>query len=486
MNNKTNNIKIYMVGDSTVSPFNDPYYYPRYGYGTQLSNYLVDGVEVINLAMSGRSSKSFLLEDNYKILSSSIEKGDFLIIGFGHNDEKHDDLKRFSTALESSTVEGSFKYYLYNYYIKLASEKKATPILCTPICRANEFNDYTKESGHITKYGDYRKAILELGKETNTEVVDLTSKTENLYKEIGFEKATLFHARIKEAFDTVDKTHLNYYGAKMISYILASEIKTNNYSLATYILNDCNEPKLDELQVNPNYINPDYIPFDSKEYNNKFDIKEEALYGTVFGDCAGDPSDENLGYIVKEVSSGVYHIGQSAKEVKGKIASTEGIAMLFRQIEKNCNFKATVKAKIIKEENVSQSGFGLMLRDDIYINQTSSNKSIVSNYVSAGLYNDKDKSNIIYARENAELKSSLNKDRYYQEGDILDLSIERLGQVAKATVRYNNESYSKDYPDFDFFAIDNNYMYLGLYATRGTVVEFYDFKIEFTGKAIEA
>ena len=63
--------KLFVVGDSTLSGFNDEsYYYPRYGYGTQLNNYL--DLEVINLALSGRSSKSFLLEDNYKILKDSI------------------------------------------------------------------------------------------------------------------------------------------------------------------------------------------------------------------------------------------------------------------------------------------------------------------------------------------------------------------------------------------------------------------------------
>ncbi|MCR4944187.1 MAG: hypothetical protein K5986_07010, partial [Clostridium sp.] len=44
---------------STVSAFNDTYYYPRYGYGTQLQQYFnIDNFKVENLALSGRSSKS--------------------------------------------------------------------------------------------------------------------------------------------------------------------------------------------------------------------------------------------------------------------------------------------------------------------------------------------------------------------------------------------------------------------------------------------
>ena len=81
---------VYVVGDSTLSAFSDDYYLPRYGYGTQLSRYLQEGVQVVNLALSGRSSKSFLTEENYKKLLDGLSCGDFLVIGFGHNDEKHE------------------------------------------------------------------------------------------------------------------------------------------------------------------------------------------------------------------------------------------------------------------------------------------------------------------------------------------------------------------------------------------------------------
>ena len=91
-------ITIYLVGDSTVCAFEDPYYYPRYGYGTQLGGYLDEKATVVNLALSGRSSKSFITEDNYKTLKDSLKAGDYLIIGFGHNDEKSDDAARFTDA----------------------------------------------------------------------------------------------------------------------------------------------------------------------------------------------------------------------------------------------------------------------------------------------------------------------------------------------------------------------------------------------------
>ena len=126
------NTKVYMVGDSTVCSFEDDYYYPRYGYGTKLHKYLKEEASVVNLALSGRSSKSFLEEPNYQTLKDSITEGDYLLIGFGHNDEKTEE-GRYTNPNTSINEEGSLKKSLYDNYIKLAQDVNATPILLTPI-----------------------------------------------------------------------------------------------------------------------------------------------------------------------------------------------------------------------------------------------------------------------------------------------------------------------------------------------------------------
>ena len=78
-------MKLYLVGDSTVASFNDyTYFYPRFGYGTKLQDYF-NNVEVINLALSGRSSKSYLKEKNYLKLKELLKDGDYLLIGFWHH-----------------------------------------------------------------------------------------------------------------------------------------------------------------------------------------------------------------------------------------------------------------------------------------------------------------------------------------------------------------------------------------------------------------
>ena len=172
---------VYLVGDSTVCAFDDKYYYPRYGYGTQLAGYLATEATVVNLALSGRSSKSFITEDNYTTLKNSLKAGDYLLIGFGHNDEKSDDSARFTDASKDYTDPTSFGYHLYEYYIKLALDAGATPILCTPVVRAKTNDDYSGNEGHVTATGDYAQAIRDLGAALEVDVIDLTAITKAEY-----------------------------------------------------------------------------------------------------------------------------------------------------------------------------------------------------------------------------------------------------------------------------------------------------------------
>ncbi len=479
---------VYMVGDSTMSSFNDSYYYPRYGYGTQLENYLDEKATIKNLALSGRSSKSFIVENNYLTLKDSITAGDYLIIGFGHNDEKSDDPARYSSPTGLITDKDSFKYNLYEYYIKLALEKGATPILCTPIVRASSSNDYTGTAAHITETGDYAKAIRELGEETKTTVIDLTAKTKELYEKIGYEEAIKYHAWTTPNKASVDNTHLNIYGAKMVAYTLANELKNSNSNLKNYVKSDITSPTEADRVSNPDYVESSYKPFNESTYKpvTWTNFKTDSWYGTAFGDCGGSPLKS--GFIAEEETQGVFKVGQFGTSNKGKISSsTEGIGMIFKQVSRKKNFKITANVEITECLTVKQAGFGLMLRDDIYVEQAEKNPTILSNYVAAGFYNSNDtESNILYSRENAILKNEGNKVLAYNKGSKAVLTIERLGQVVKTMVVYEGQTYIATYTDFDFFAIDNEYMYVGMYATRGTVATFTNVDFQITGNAIEA
>ena len=117
---KSQKRRIFLTGDSTVSPFKDPFYIPRNGWGMKMQDFIdEDKAEVVNLAISGRSSKSFLSERNYDVLKKYIKAGDFLFIGFGHNDEKLE-AARYSNANGGKHENGSFQNYLFENYVLAA------------------------------------------------------------------------------------------------------------------------------------------------------------------------------------------------------------------------------------------------------------------------------------------------------------------------------------------------------------------------------
>lgn len=493
---------LFLVGDSTVCSFSDSYYYPRYGYGTQISEFMDSKLTVRNLALSGRSSKSFLIESNYTTLKNEIKKGDYLAIGFGHNDEKSDDATRFTNASLPTSDSNSFKYSLYEYYCKLAIEKEATPILCTPIVRLESSNNYTGTSGHnytSSGIGDYSEAIRELGEEKGIAVVDLTTATKTEYEALGYNEAIYYHAMTKATssdggatlapdLTSVDKTHINIYGAKFVAYSFAASLLQGESSLKNYVLSDISKPTKDkELAANPAYT---YVAYSAPALSSyapasMFATTTEGWYGTAFGALGGSP--ESKGFVAHETAAGEYEIGQEL--LTGKFSSSaDGFGFVFKQVSINDNFTITAQAEVTAFTAKSQAGFGLMLRDDCYINQTA-NGTVSSNFVAAGFLaaSDTAMTSIFSRSTSAALTKSDNVNiPLYQLGSKAEFKIERIGQVVNCTVIYSGTTYTETFTDFDFIQVDSQYMYVGMFATRGTIAKFTNVVYTYTGSSMGA
>ncbi len=503
--------KIYVVGDSTVCSFSDSYYLPRYGYGTQLYNYFnVQENQVNNLALSGRSSWSFTYETNYTTLKSSIGAGDYLIIGFGHNDQKDDIYTNPNLTTDSSeqidgvinkqpkTHYASFKRSLYENYIKVAEDAGATAILCTPIVRLNDKNDYSGNSGHIRATsdggknpgGDWAKAIRELGEEKNVDVVDLTELTKNDYIAKGYTEAAKYHAATgakwtddtktaKEATGT-DGTHTNMYGAKMNAYYIANALKSSSNPISKNIKDNILKPTYENdynAGINSDYEIIDYKPFDPTTSGTSMlgALQAENWYATAFGSMGAAMSTETGSVTQNETSDGSLSFTVEEKLEKLKIASgEEGIVCAFTQLASNATFKISADVTINDYTAHAQTGFGIMLRDDIYIDKRDS--SILSNYAAAGVYGLSTAANILYTRENGALKP-VNKAQTLDTEKTHTLSIERSGKTVTVTF----DGMSQQYPDFDVVVKDSEYMYICLYTSRGTAVTFNNVNLQITG-----
>ena len=77
---------LFFAGDSTLD--DNGFKHPYRSWGRESAFYLKSGHSISNFAVSGASTRSFKSSGRWASLSKCIKKGDYVIIQFGHNDQK--------------------------------------------------------------------------------------------------------------------------------------------------------------------------------------------------------------------------------------------------------------------------------------------------------------------------------------------------------------------------------------------------------------
>jgi lysophospholipase L1-like esterase len=228
--NPNNEITIFMVGNSTMAdkPFKDGN--PEKGWGQILPLYFNEGVKIENYAVNGRSTKSFLDEGRWEVVLNKINKGDYVIIEFGHNDAKKEDPKRFADA------NTNYRWNLEKF-VDETREKDAIPILATPIVRRR----FDEQGNFYDVHGDYPKVVREVAKEKNVILIDLHKKSEELLKQYGEENSKKLFLHIRQGeYPSLpegrkDDTHFSPTGAFRICDLAAEEIRLKIKELASFL-----------------------------------------------------------------------------------------------------------------------------------------------------------------------------------------------------------------------------------------------------------
>ena len=473
---------VWIVGDSTVSAFTDNYYYPRYGWGTQIDKYLDGTFEVKNIALSGRSSTSYTADKEYGELIAGMKKGDFLLVGFGHNDEKAES-GRYTNPNGDYKTAGSFANSLYENYIKPAQAAGTTVVLCTPIVRRTADGNWSDSQLHVTaasgefEGGSYPQAIINLGKDLNVPVVDMTSLTKKLYDSLGASETVNLHAWTSSKPESVDNTHTNIWGGTYNAYLVTKTIKELNVAgLAEHIIDAKAPTKSDVLKSNPDYK--------ESEYSN--DLKDSELWanagifkGTVFGNVGGNDKIASK-FKLESLDNGNINIAVNGA---GKIASTaDGIAMYYYRVPANSNFTITAKATVNSFTSNDQVSFGLMARDDMYVDQN--NNNTLGDYVAAGPLKLTKKGSVwnCFARKSGALTQGGTCANEIKAGETYNLKIESNTDGYACT--FGNEETITGGFDFKLTSVDSEYVYVGMYVARSADVTFSDVKLVVDGKEI--
>lgn len=150
-------VKIVLVGDSTINP--------EGGWGPGFRASFSNGIEVVNLAANGRSSKSFRAEGRWA--KAIAEKPDYIIMAFGHNDVAGKGPDR-ETDPKTTYRDNMIRY------VEEAKAAGAIPVLATSIVRRSFDAEGKFKPDTLVPYVEETRTIA---REKNIPLLDMYSLT---------------------------------------------------------------------------------------------------------------------------------------------------------------------------------------------------------------------------------------------------------------------------------------------------------------------
>lgn len=187
---------LFLVGDSTVRNGRGDGANNQMGWGEPLRDYFDPAkINVVNRAIGGRSSRTYITEEHWRSTLALIKKGDVVLFQFGHNDAGPlDDAARArgtirGTGNETAEIENpilkkhetvhTFGWYMAQY-IADTRAKGAIPIICSLIPRKSW------KDGHVLRNAeDYAGWARTVAQRENVGFIDLNEITARKYDALG-------------------------------------------------------------------------------------------------------------------------------------------------------------------------------------------------------------------------------------------------------------------------------------------------------------
>ena len=269
--------KIHTIGDSTMADYDqaEPDQKGMYGWGQVFGDYFSNGMTVKNWGDRGESARSFYRKFWPKV-RTEIKKGDYVLIQFGHNDQK-------------SVTTDVYREYLSRFICE-TRELGATPILVTSICRKlfegtkisrlgridNGKAHGVDENNHTYDYPYHMKKVADSLK---VECLDLTTACKEYMESWGPEGC-------KQFFPAGGSTHTNELGARVNAQLVAQLMYKANI-LKKYInISQISLPKNNGIIT---AVTNSKNESDSAEEDwNYYMVKTGANGFAVFGNLSGE------------------------------------------------------------------------------------------------------------------------------------------------------------------------------------------------------
>lgn len=251
MTSSNKRITIFMIGDSTMAN-KDIKKGPERGWGMVLQGFFTEDILVDNHALNGRSSRSFILEGHWQKVYDAMKPGDYLVIQFGHNDEKGTigDKRHTDAGL---TLDDN-----YRMFARAAQSKGVTPIIMNAVVRRNFYKKpdlgvddeslrnvaYKEEAVNsdtlIDTHGNYILTPKNVALMMRVPYVDANKITHDLEQSLGIEGSRKLHMWLKPgeygvAKGRQDNTHYNIYGAHRVASLLVDAMAEVCPELKPYV-----------------------------------------------------------------------------------------------------------------------------------------------------------------------------------------------------------------------------------------------------------
>ena len=205
-------IKVFTIGDSTMANKSSA---TERGWGMLFPQF-VDAslVTVSNHAADGRSTKSFIDEGRWTTVVNQLSVGDYVLIQFGHNDEKAD-------ASLHTDPQTTYKQNLTRF-VSDTRAKGANPVLLTPIVRRM----FGSDGNIVNEHEAYAEAMRELATELNVPLIDMTLLSAQYENIAGIVGSRALHEYFPGS--EIDNTHLCQFGAYITARCVAEQIAAND------------------------------------------------------------------------------------------------------------------------------------------------------------------------------------------------------------------------------------------------------------------
>lgn len=220
---------LFLVGDSTMADKPD-LALPERGWGQLLRDFLQPPLLLDNRAANGRSTRSFRDEGQWHAVLAALRPGDFVLVQFGHNDEKSHDPTRYTEP------DGEYRRNLERF-VRETRARGASPLLATPVVRR-----LWSEQGELAdSHGEYPRVVREVAAREGVPLLELEGATRSLLRELGSEGSRAIflhlapgqHPRLPDGLQ--DDTHLSELGARRVAELAVREMLRLHLPLARHL-----------------------------------------------------------------------------------------------------------------------------------------------------------------------------------------------------------------------------------------------------------